>query len=119
MMSRFQHTLKYFPPIEATVKENESPRDLTANPLRNRIAVILMGLRTHQFHLNGKQNRLCRSGAKQPQCAKLMTKVKLRLIGITFSVAMISEKVESELLISGLYRSGVVVDVHPAIKLLL
>ncbi len=48
-----------------------------------------------------------------------MTEVKLRLIGAALLVAMISEEMESKLLVPGLYRSGLGVNVDPVVKPLL
>ena len=92
--------------------------DLGANPLQYRPTVV-MGLGTYQVHPHRKQNRLCHGGTKQPQRPKLMTEVKLRLIGVALLVAMISEEMESKLLLPGLYRSGLVVNVDVVVKPLL
>ena len=119
MMSCAKDGFKHFPSIESPVKDNQSRRDLGANPLQYRPTVVPMGLGTYQVHPHRKQNRLCHGGTKQPQRAKLMTEVKLRLIGVALLVAMISEEMESKLLLPGLYRSGLVVNVDPVVKPLL
>ena len=103
-MSCVKDGFKHFASIEPPVKDNQSGRDLGANPLENRPTVVPMGLWAYQVHPHRKQNRLCDGGTKQSQRAKLMTPVKLRLIAVALLVAMISEEMESKLLLPGLYR---------------
>ena len=119
MMSCLKDGFKHFPSIESPVKDNQSRRGLGENPLQNRPTIVPMGLWTYQVHPHRKQNRLCHGGTKQPQRSKLMTEVKLRLIGVALLVAMISEEMESKLLVAGFYRSGFVVNVDPVVKPLL
>ena len=100
MMSCVKDGFKHFPSIEPPVKDNQSGRDLGANPLENRPTVVPMGLWTYQ---TGNRIVSVTGCTKQPQ-AKLMTEV--RLIGVAL---LVPEEMESKLLLPGLYCSGLVV----------
>ena len=105
-----QYTVKHFLPIEPPVKDNQTGRDLIIRfSIDSRCPAC-------QLHKDRKQYRRLDSCAKQPQCTKLMTMVKLRLIRVACVITMIFEKMESKLSTPRLYRVRLIVNVDPVAK---